>query len=156
MSIRQEALDLGTIDPAVLKRAEAVVERLRWVYIREWAPEVLSEMEAAVLGINQYAKRGPVMEGKRRDALLRLCHDMQGQAGTFGLELLADFATSMHKIGEASPVIRDRQADVLVAHIMAMRTALRAVAADPDGALSEGLHKELRRDLRKLRQKPFN
>ena len=157
MSVRQDALNLGVIDPSALKRAEAVVERLRWVYIRELAPEALDEMEAAVLGLGRHSSnRGSKDDGQRRDAFLRLCHDMKGQAGTFGLDLLTDFAEAMHCTAEAAPAIGERQADVLIAHIMAIRTALAAVRADPRGEISPDLQADLRRDLKQTIRKRFN
>ena len=155
MSVQQNMITVGSIDPAALQRAKETVEQLRWLYIREWAPEALNEMEAAVLALRQYSRASePVKTG--REAVLQLSHDMKGQAGTLGLDLLADFAASIHAVVSASRQIGAREGDVCLGHIMAMRTALRAVAVEPDGVLNPSLEKHLRRDLRKIIRKTFN
>lgn len=150
MSERQEAVSLGTIDPTALRRAKAVVERLRLVYIEEWAPAALDELEAAVLALRTPAApphRADEGGPDRRDQILRLTHDMKGQAGTFGLDLLTDFATSMHSVALSAVEIGVREADVFLAHIMAMRTALQNVASHPEGILDDDLEAELRAGL---------
>ncbi len=156
MSTDDETIGQGTIDPSALKRAEAVIERLRWVYICEWAPDALDEMEAAVLALRRYADSGEDSETGRRNAVLRLSHEMKGQAGTFGLDLLADFAASMHAVAAGTQRIGVREADVFLAHVMAMRTALSTVANAPDGLLHAGLEKELRRSLRQIVRQNLN
>lgn len=156
MSTDNEAVGQGTIDPSALKRAEAVIERLRWVYVCEWAPDALDEMEAAVLALRRYADNGKEGEAGRHKAILRLSHEMKGQAGTFGLDLLADFAASMHTVAAETQRIGVREADVFLAHIMAMRTALSTIARDPCGLLHAGLEKELRRGLRQIVRQNLN
>jgi len=156
MSTNSETIGHGTIDPAALKRAEAVIGRLRRVYICEWAPEALDEMEAAVLGLRRYANRYGANQGERCDALLRLSHDMKGQAGTFGLDLLADFAVSMHAVAAGTRSLGVREADVFLAHIMAMRTTLSAAASDAEGVPGAALERELRRGLRRIVRQNLN
>lgn len=154
MSTDNETIGQGAIDPSALKRAEAVIERLRWVYICEWAPDALDEMEAAILALRRYAGKGG--EKKRHDAVLRLSHEMKGQAGTFGLDLLADFAASIHAVAAGTQRIGVREADVFLAHIMAMRTAVSTAAGDPDGLPGAALEKELRRGLRQIVRRNLN
>lgn len=156
MSVREDTFGLGTIDPAALKQADIAVERLRWIYIHDWAPEALDEMEAAVLSLRRYAKAGGSTDAVRRDALLRLTHDMKGQAGTFGVEILHDFATSLHNVAKATTRIGVREADVFLAHIMAMRTALTAVASNPEGRLRHSLERELRGNLGRITRRWLN
>lgn len=156
MATDSEAFDHRGIDPAALKRAEAAIDRLRRVYICEWAPDALDEMEAAVLALRRYANRDGTNEAERHDALLRLSHDMKGQAGTFGLDLLADFAASMHAVAAGNRCLGVREADVFLAHIMAMRTALSAAACDPDGVPGTALERELRRGLRRIVRQNLN
>ena len=81
---------------------------------------------------------------------------MTSQAGTFGLDLLVDFATSMHAVAAATRRIGVREADVFLAHIMAMRTALSNAADDPEGLPSTALEKEVRRGLRKIVRQTLN
>lgn len=156
MSTNSETIGQDTIEPASLKRAEAVIERLRRVYICEWAPEALDEMEAAVLALRRYASRDAGGEAGRHDALLRLSHEMKGQAGTFGLDLLADFAASMHTVAAGSRCLGVREADVFLAHIMAMRSALSAAAGAPEGVPGAALERDLRRGLRQIVRQNLN
>jgi hypothetical protein len=81
---------------------------------------------------------------------------MKGQAGTFGLDLLTDFAASMHAVVSAAVMMGQRQSDVCLGHIMAMRTALRAASCEPAGLLDPKLERQLRSDLRRIVRKTFN
>ncbi|MCA8927223.1 MAG: Hpt domain-containing protein [Alphaproteobacteria bacterium] len=156
MSNDQTPRELGPTDPTAVERARAVVERLRWVYVCDWAPEALDEMEAAVLALRRYAREGEDGEAARHDAVLRLSHAMKGQAHTFGLDLLADFAASIHAIARAARRIGEREADVVLAHILAMRTALSAAANDADGLVHTGLERDLRQNLRRIVRSTLN
>ena len=71
MSVQQNMITVGSIDPAALQRAKETVEQLRWLYIREWAPEALNEMEAAVLALQQYSGASELVESRRAAVLQR-------------------------------------------------------------------------------------
>lgn len=156
MTTDHETHGAAPADAAALRRAETAIERLRWAYICEWAPDALDEMEAAVLALRGYAGAGATGAAARRGALLRLSHDMTGQAATFGLDLLADFAASLHALAAAAPRIGAREADVALAHVMAMRTALASAAGDPEGIPSARLERELRLRLRTILRRTLN
>lgn len=155
----QPMLGPGTIDPDALRRAEAVVERYRATYIHEWAPAALDEMEATVMQICRYAKDpdcAPNLLNEQRDRLGRLAHDMKGQAGTFGLELLHDFAASLYDVAASAKRVRERQAEIFLGLVMAMRTALSAATNSPDGTIAAGIERELRRSLRAIARRGLN
>jgi chemotaxis protein histidine kinase CheA len=148
----------GTIDPEAMRQAEAVIEQLRWVYIREWAPAAILEIEQSVQAIDRCVRAGATKDEAEAyiDALVRLTHDMKGQAGTFGLDLLQDFAASLHDFVRASDSLGAREADVFTAHASAMRSVLNDVSSNPDGALDEESEQRLREGLRRLAGLRFN
>lgn len=146
----------GAIDPEAMRRVEAVIEQLRWTYIREWAPAAIEEIEAAVLALNRMTRTGSVPASADVETLLRVTHDMKGQAGTFGLDLLQDFAGSLHEFVRAADSIGPREAEVFQAHATGMRTVLTDVSAHPDGALDGQIERDLREGLRQLTRLQFN
>jgi HPt (histidine-containing phosphotransfer) domain-containing protein len=166
MATDAEKHDSSAIDPEALRRVEDVIEQLRWTYIREWAPAALEELEAAVQALH-HSRTGQSHTGNGGGAdqgsmtrhwttVLRLTHDMKGQAGTFGLELLQDFAASLHALVEAEELAEARRIDLCAAHASAMRQVLTDVSGRPDGALDDLLERELRAGLRELTRLRFN
>ena len=147
----------GAIDPDAMRRVEDVIEQLRWTYIREWAPAAIEELESASWGLcHAVTDHDTESIEANRNAILRITHDMKGQAGTFGLELLQDFAGSLHHFAAAENPGGKRQAELCRAHVTAMRTALSDVSAHPNGAQDKALEKELRDGLRRLARLRFN
>lgn len=147
----------SAIDPDALRRVEDVIEQLRWTYIREWAPSAMQELEAAAQGLRQAAGAGDrAAASEHRAAILRLTHDMKGQAGTFGLDLLQDFAASLHDCAAADTDAGKRQAELCGAHVAAMRTALSDASAQPAGLIDSLLERQLREGLHKLARMQFN
>lgn len=147
----------AAIDPDALRRVEDVIEQLRWTYIREWAPAAMQELEAASRGLCHAAAAGHTeTAAESRAIILRVTHDMKGQAGTFGLDLLQDFAASLHHFAEPDSEAPIRQAELCQAHVSAMRTALADVSTQPEGLVSDMLERELRDGLRKLARLRFN
>lgn len=147
----------GAIDPDAMRRVEDVIEQLRWTYIREWAPAAIEGLETASRSLCRAAANGETAcIDANLEAILRLTHDMKGQAGTFGLGLLQDFATSLHHFAQADSLSGIRQAELCQAHVTAMRTALSDVSAHPEGALDTALEQQLRDSLRKLARLGFN
>ncbi len=147
----------GAIDPDAMRRAEEVIEQLRWTYIRDWAPAAMEELEAAAQGLRLAVANGEAAAAQaNRDAILRVTHDMKGQAGTFGLELLQDFAASLHHFARTETPDGARQAELCQAHVFAMRTALADVSAEPAGILDQALERKLRDSLRELARLKFS
>jgi chemotaxis protein histidine kinase CheA len=147
----------AAIDPDALRRVEDVIEQLRWTYIREWAPAAMQELEAASRSLCHAAAAGDTETAAEcRAIILRVTHDMKGQAGTFGLDLLQDFAASLHHFAEPDSEAPTRQAELCRAHVSAMRTALADVSTQPEGLVSDMLERELRDGLRKLARLRFN
>ncbi len=147
--------DPGAIDPEALRRAEAVVEQLRWTYIREWAPAAMKEIEAEVQAIDR-AARAEANGSAHCEIIARLTHDMKGQAGTFGLQLLHDFAESLHGLARQVETVGPREAAVFQAHATAMRSVLSDISSSPEAELDTALERELRDGLRKLARLHFN
>lgn len=157
MTSSAEKRQPGAIDPDAMRRAEDVIEQLRWTYIRDWAPAAMAELEAAARGLRQAVASGEAEAGRAdREIILRVTHDMKGQAGTFGLELLQDFAASLHHFARTENPDRARQAELCQAHVSAMRTALADVSARPAGIIDDALERQLRDGLRELARLKFN
>ena len=147
----------SAIDPDAMRRVEDVIEQLRWTYIREWAPAAIEALETASRNLCRAAAGGDMASiNGNLAAILRLTHDMKGQAGTFGLDLLQDFAASLHHFAQADSPSGIRQAELCQAHVTAMRTALSDVSAHPDGALDTVLEQQLRDGLCRLARLGFN
>ena len=157
MTVSSNKQQSSTIDPDAMRRAEDVIEQLRWTYIREWAPAAMQELEAAARGLHDAVNgKAEQCADANRQTILRVTHDMKGQAGTFGLDLLQDFAASLNAFASIDKPADLRQAELCQAHVTAMRAALTDVSAHPDGALDTELERELRQGLRRLAKLRFN
>jgi len=123
-----------------LERAQAAVDRLKDIYVAEWAPAALGEMQDA---LGQLRRPGGDRLGGVQ-ALYRLAHDMKGQGGTFGYPLLT-------QLGEAICLLTADRTDagegewaVLAPHLAAVRHVIADRLEGDGGAAGDRLLRDLR------------
>lgn len=123
-----------------LERAQAAVDRLKDIYVAEWAPAALCEMQDA---FGELRRPGSDRRGGF-EALYRLAHDMKGQGGTFGYPLLT-------QLGEAICLLTADRTDagegewaVLAAHLEAVRHVIADRLEGDGGAAGDRLLRDLR------------
>ena len=109
--------DDGLFEPGALDRANAAIARLKQAYVSEWAPASIDEMYEALAA----AMRDRPGRRDQLQRMYRLAHDMKGQGGTFGFELLTDIGETMCRLTGDRDDFSDGEFVLLRAHIDAAR-----------------------------------
>ncbi len=133
-------LSEGDFQFGALERAQAAVDRLKDVYVAEWAPAALGEMQDA---LGELRRQG----GDRRggfEALYRLAHDMKGQGGTFGYPLLTHLGEAICLLTADRTDAGEGEWTVLAAHLEAVRHVILGRLEGDGGAAGDRLLRDLR------------
>lgn len=126
------------LDPALLERAEAAVQKLEVNY-REWVKDDLAEIESTM-------RKLIAAKGKDADALkalYRVVFDTKGQGGSFGFPLLTQVAGSLAEFICDRTELDRFAIEVAAAHVSAMRAVIREDIRDDGGETGEELIKGL-------------
>ena len=130
----------GKLDPAVLQRAEKVVERIQSDYT-EWADEDLAALEVALADL---------LAGKDDQAaavkdLYRISLDIKGSGGSFGFLMMSEVAGSLNDFLSSRTDFTRLDIDVVASHVSALRAIYVESIRDDGGntgrALLIGLQK---------------
>src|SRR3546814_6769256 len=95
-----------------LERAQAAVDRLKDIYVTDWAPGAISEMYEVLARV-----RRPASDRRSCfDAFYRLAHDMKGQGGTFDFPLLTHIGEALCRLTAGRQDAGESEMTVLFAH----------------------------------------
>jgi chemotaxis protein histidine kinase CheA len=134
----------GTIAVAALQAAEAEFEKMAEDY-PDWVGGNLP---------NLYQIHGRCVDTpEQRHQLFRklheAAHDLKGQGGTFGYDLISVFAESLYNFTYAAEEYSDNQVELVKAHIDAMKAVIsgriKGDGGDIGKELSQSLHKAIER-----------
>ena len=107
------------IDAATLARAQSTIDNMGDAY------EADLKVELAALVRRYEAARA---DAGRRSAFLAdvmsHCHEIRGQAGTFGYSLITEFANALYDFADDSSHVLDVHLDIIKAHIDVIQVAL--------------------------------
>ncbi len=106
----------GKLDPAILRRAERVVEKIQREYT-EWADEDLGALEATLASL-QAGKDD--REAVVKD-LYRLSLDIKGSGGSFGFMMMSEVAGSLNDFLNNRADLTALDIDVVASHVSALR-----------------------------------
>ncbi len=130
----------GKLDPAILQRAEKVVEKIQKEYT-EWADEDLGALEATL--DNLQAGKGDREEVVRD--LYRISLDIKGSGGSFGFLMMSEVAGSLNDFLSSRTDLSVLDIDVVASHVSALRAIYVESIRDDGGntgrALLIGLQK---------------
>lgn len=124
------------VDTSAVKRAEGAMESLKGQFAN-WAAH---DVERLILARARFAK---VPDAPSRAALLRVAHDMKGQAATFNYPMIVRVAGSLSKViaeleeGEPLPL------GLVDAHVSAIQVIYRDRVMDETNQVAVALTKEL-------------
>ena len=130
----------GGVDPEAVKRAEAAIAGLKGRFERDASEQVVRLQ-------NLQARFAAGAEpGETLAEIFQLAHELRGQAGTFGYDLLSRVGNLLCRYAERGDIGSARGASVLKALIDAL-AAILARKAEGDG---DALGRELLRELEHL------
>ena len=128
------------LDPAVLQRAEEVVERIQSEYT-EWADDDLGALEAA---LDRLQAGSDDRESVVKD-LYRISLDIKGSGGSFGFLMMSEVAASLNDFVGSRTDLVTLDIDVVASHVSALRAIYVESVRDDGGntgrALLVGLQK---------------
>ena len=117
----------GAVDKAVLARAEAVIADLSGDYL-EWAKEDLKQIQAAIDSIDM---NGDEEERKKIvDRIFAISHDIKGQGGSFGYDLMTIIGNDLCRFSETIETLKRSDVEVIRLHVDTMK---RVIADDIQG-----------------------
>ena len=130
----------GKLDPAVLERAERVVEKIQSEYT-EWADDDLGALETALAEL-QAASDDQTQILKN---LYRLSLDLKGSGGSFGYLMMSEVAASLHDFLDDRTHLTALDIEVVSSHVSTLRAIYTEAIRDDGGntgrALVVGLQK---------------
>jgi chemotaxis protein histidine kinase CheA len=107
----------GAINPAMLEKAEQVLAGLSDSYL-EWVQQDLKNIAAAYEGL----KAGQGDQKKTLETIFRIAHDMKGQGGSFGYNLVTSVGNELCRMIEKFPAtISAAHIDAIGVHIDSLK-----------------------------------
>ena len=130
----------GKLDPALLKRAEKVIEEIQETYT-DWAVEDLTALDDVVARLTA----GDGYQADDIKELYTLSLDMKGSGGSFGYIMMSEVAASLHDFLQDKKALGKLDIEVVAAHVSALRAIYVESIRDDGGrtgrALLVGLEK---------------
>ncbi len=131
----------GAINPAMLEKAEQVLANLSDSYL-DWVQQDLKNISAAY----EELKAGTGDQKKLLDAIFRISHDMKGQGGSFGFNLITSVGNELCRMIEKFPAtIGSSHIDAIGVHIDSMKLIvgqkMKGDAGSTGTAILAGLQK---------------
>ena len=109
----------GAVDLDALAKAEDVIASLADDYLN-WVQEDLVRMEAAFVKL----KSGEGDAAKNLDDVFQISHDMKGQGGSFGYDLMTAIGDKLCSLIEKMDTCGPRELNMIRVHIDAMRVII--------------------------------
>lgn len=110
------SVDEDGVDLEALERAEAVIQAMSGEYL-EWVQEDLRQLEAMVARI----RKDQTTIKADFDELFRIAHDIKGQGGSFGYDLMTAVGNHLCRFIERLPEPALRDLDVVQVHLDAFK-----------------------------------
>ncbi|HEY9163651.1 MAG TPA: Hpt domain-containing protein [Magnetovibrio sp.] len=109
----------GAVDLDAIAKAEAVIANLADDYL-DWVREDFVRLEKAY----DVLKSGVGDEKENLDALFQIAHDMKGQGGSFGYDLMTAIGDHLCRLIESFNKVGPRELGMIRVHIDAMRVVI--------------------------------
>jgi chemotaxis protein histidine kinase CheA len=109
---------LGGLDMAAMKRAEAAMDTLKTEF-GDWMAQDVARLAAA------RKRHAATPDAATRAALMRVAHDIKGQAATYDFPLIARVAASLARLAGELPQDAALPAALVDAHVNAIQVIQR-------------------------------
>ena len=120
----------GAVDPERLARAEAVIEKMTASYL-DWVEADLKKLDAHLTSL----KPGAADAAERIDLIYRTSHDIKGQGGSFGYQLMTEIGALMCRyIENMEGALTQEDIDLLTLCYKSMRAVITGRMAGDGGA----------------------
>jgi len=109
----------GAVDLEALAKAESVIANLSDDYL-DWVKEDLVRLEKAY----DLLRSGEGETKKNLDRVFQIAHDMKGQGGSFGFDLMTAIGDQLCRLVEKMETVGPREVTMVRVHIDAMRVVI--------------------------------
>jgi len=131
----------GIFEASALKRSEGAIDEFK----EEFGAWLMDDVNRLNLARDAYASD---QSDKTRGALYRAAHDLKGQGKTFDFPLVARVAGSLCTLAEESDGGARLPAQLLDAHVDAIKVIVRDGIKDPSNKTASALAHELERQVK--------
>ncbi len=109
----------GAVDLEALERAEQVITGMTDSYL-EWVAEDLKKIDQA------YAKLAEATGDRKEEmeAVFHISHDIKGQGGSFGYDLMTAIANELCRLIEKAEKIGDEEVEAVKLHIASLKLVI--------------------------------
>ena len=132
--LKEKTAGLGTdanavidFDDDLLSQAEEALNEMAEDY-PDWVMSVIDEL----FEVHRRCVDDEVNRKGYFERINSIAHDMKGQGGTFGYQLITDFAEGLYNFTAKGSGLSDNHVEIIKAHIDAMRVVIRE-RVDGDG-----------------------
>lgn len=125
----------GAVDLAALERAEAVIANLTGSYL-QWVQEDLVKLQTA------YDTLAAAADADRKagaERIFQIAHDIKGQGGSFGYNLMTVIGNSLCRFIEKQPTTGAKEIDVIKVHVDSLKLVIAQDLKGDGGPLGEKL-----------------
>ena len=130
----------GAVDLAALERAEEVIASLTDNYL-EWVQEDLAKLQKTYDDLA--AKTDDEGRKEGAEAVFQIAHDIKGQGGSFGYDLMTVIGNSLCRFIEKSDEIGPKHVQVVKVHVDSLKLVIAEGMEGDGGAAGEQLLKGL-------------
>ncbi|MBL4602338.1 MAG: hypothetical protein JKY84_06325 [Emcibacteraceae bacterium] len=149
--LKEKAAGLGQdanieieFDEGLISAAEEALNEMAEEY-PDWVMSVIDDLfEAHRRCVDDDVNRKGYFE-----RINTIAHDMKGQGGTFGYQLITDFAEGLYKFTTSGSGLSDSHVDIIKAHIDAMRVVIRERIEGDGGDIGTDLKNGLKQSVEK-------
>jgi chemotaxis protein histidine kinase CheA len=110
----------GAVDLETLERAEKVIAGMADSYI-EWVKEDLNKIDAAFAAL----VAAPEPRTTEVEALFQIAHDIKGQGGSFGYDLMTVIGNELCRLIERQDTIGTAEIEAIKVHVDAMKLVIQ-------------------------------
>lgn len=130
----------GAVDLETLERAESVIAAMADSYL-EWVQEDLVKIEAAYVNLTKSTGDGK----DEADKIFQVAHDIKGQGGSFGYDLMTVIANELCRLIERQETFGSAEAQAIKVHVDALKLVIQNEMKGDGGANGQALVEGIRR-----------
>lgn len=128
----------GAVTAEALERAETVIADLGGDYLK-WVEEDLKKLQAAL----ETLKTAKGDNGAEVDAIFQIVHDIKGQGGSFGYQMMTEIGHHLCRFLESLESANPAAIGVIGLHVDALRLVISERMKGDGGAAGNSLFKGL-------------
>ncbi len=138
---------IGAVDEAAIKRAEEAIAGMTDEYL-EWVEQDISQIDAACREL----RKGVPDRAKKLQEIFQVAHDIKGQGGSFGFDLMTTIGNQVCRLIEKSSPDDPDLSEVISVHVDAMKliisTKLKGDGGHDGKIIMAGLDKVVKKILK--------